>query len=86
MSLKKSSLIVLSLTINCLMSTSTYANKSVFIISDHSSSHAQAFAVEANEVEYQADIDISTLNPGNGAVANAVWPDKELMFVTMAIT
>jgi len=59
------------------------ANKSVFIISKHGSpSHAQAYAIDGNEVTYQADVDISTLNPGAGPVGNAVWPEKELMFVT----
>lgn len=59
------------------------AKKSVFIISRHNNpSHAQAYSIEGTQVVYQADVDISTYNPGIGAVANAIWPEKELMFVT----
>ncbi|MFH1370416.1 MAG: right-handed parallel beta-helix repeat-containing protein [Planctomycetota bacterium] len=58
-----------------------YAKKSVFIISNHSSSHAQAYRIEGSQVDFQADVDISTLNPGYGAVGNAIWPEKNLMFV-----
>ena len=59
------------------------AEKSVFIISKHfPPSQAQAYAIEADQVTYEAQVDIDTYNPGNGAVGNAVWSDKELMFVT----
>mgnify|MGYP001059219428 CR=1 FL=1 len=59
------------------------ANKSVFIISKHGSpSKAEAFSIDGDQVTFQTMVDISTLNQGYGAVGNAVWPDKELMFVT----
>jgi len=59
-----------------------YAAKSVFIISSHGSNTAQAYAINGDQVTLQADVDISTYNPGAGAVGIAVWPDRELMFVT----
>jgi parallel beta-helix repeat protein len=59
-----------------------YAKKSVFIISNHQSSYAQAYSIEGTQIVYQADIDISSQNPGFGAVGNAVWPEKNLMFIT----
>jgi len=64
--------------------TSTlFANKSVFIISQHNDpSGCQAYSIEGDEVVYQANVDISGYNQGIGAVANAVWPDRNLMFVT----
>jgi len=60
-----------------------YAAKSVFIISKHAEpSQAQAYAINGTQIDYQAQVDIDTYNPGYGAVGNAVWSDKELMFVT----
>jgi hypothetical protein len=57
--------------------------KSAFIISKHSSpSEAQAFIINNNQVNYQAQVNIDTYNQGYGAVGNAVWANKELMFVT----
>ena len=61
---------------------SASAKKSVFIISSHVASYAQAYSIEGSQVVYQADIDISSQNPGCGAVGNAVWPEKNLMFIT----
>lgn len=59
------------------------AKKSVFIISRHNTpSKAQVYSIESEGVTYQDEVDISTYNPGIGAVANAVWPEKDLMFVT----
>jgi len=59
------------------------AEKSVFIISRHNTpSKAQVYSIESEGVTYQDEVDISTYNPGIGAVANAIWPEKELMFVT----
>jgi DNA-binding beta-propeller fold protein YncE len=59
------------------------AEKSVFIISKHSiPSQAQAYRIDGDQITYQAQVDIDTYNPGVGAVGNAVWPEKELMFVT----
>jgi len=65
-----------------LLASLLFAQKSVFIISNHNQSHSQAYSIEGSQVNYQADIDISTQNPGFGAVGNAVWPEKNLMFVT----
>ena len=80
MSRMKSVLILFFLLIG---STGALAKKSVFIISKHNNpSRAQAYSIEGDEVVYQADVDISTYNPGIGAVGNAVWPEKDLMFVT----
>jgi len=60
-----------------------YAAKSVFIISKHAEpSQAQAYAINGTQIDYQAQVGIDTYNPGYGAVGNAVWSDKELMFVT----
>ncbi len=60
-----------------------HAKKSVFIISRHDTpSKAQVYSIKSGGVTYQDEVDISTYNPGIGAVANAVWPEKELMFVT----
>jgi len=60
-----------------------YAAKSVFIISKHStSSQAQAYTIDGDQITFQAQVGIDTYNPGYGAVGNAVWSDKELMFVT----
>jgi len=84
MSLKKliqitSSLIV----IICGMFNVAHARKSVFIISRHSNpSKAQVYSIEGGGVVYQDEVDISGYNQGFGAVGNAVWPEKELMFVT----
>jgi len=59
------------------------ANKSVFIISKHTSpSKAEAFSIDGDQVTYQAQVDIDTYNSGYGAVGNAIWPEKELMFAT----
>ncbi len=59
------------------------AGKSVFIISKHSvPSQAQAYAIEGDQVIYHAQVDIDPLNAGYGSVGNAVWSDRELMFVT----
>jgi DNA-binding beta-propeller fold protein YncE len=59
------------------------AEKSVFIISQHFvPSQAQAYAIVGDQVIKQGQVDIDTYNPGYGAVGNAVWSDKELMFVT----
>jgi len=59
------------------------ADKSVFIISKHSSpSRAQAYRIDGDQINYQAQVDIDTYNQGYGAVGNAVWSEKELMFVT----
>jgi hypothetical protein len=67
----------------CLIVSTTQASKSVFIISKHSTpSEAQTYKIDGNEVTLQSTVDISTYNPGVGAVGNAVWPEKELMFVT----
>ena len=61
----------------------TQATKSVFIISKHSiPSQAQAYKIDGDQVTYQAQVGIDTYNPGYGAVGNAVWSGKELMFVT----
>ena len=86
MFVKKWTLVITSVILNCISFSTVKAQKSVFIISKHSNpSHAQAYAIDGNELTYQADVDISTYNTydqGAGAVGNAVWPQKELMFVT----
>jgi hypothetical protein len=56
--------------------------ESVFIISSHSASKVQAYKINGDQVTYQDTVDISTYNPGYGAVGIAVWPSKELLFVT----
>ena len=61
---------------------SASAKKSVFIISDFEGYHAQAYSIEGDQVNFQADVDISSYTWGLGAIGNAVWPEKELMFVT----
>ena len=67
----------------CLIVSTTQASKSVFIISKHSTpSQAQAYSIDGNEVTLQGTLDVNTYNSGFGAVGNAVWPEKELMFVT----
>ena len=59
------------------------AKESVFILSRHDTpSKAQVYSIEGDGVVYQDEVDISGYNQGYGAVANAVWPEKELMFVT----
>ncbi len=61
------------------MTNVAHANKSVFIISKHGSpSLAQAYAIDSNEVVYQDELDISGYNQGYSAVANAVWPDRNI--------
>jgi hypothetical protein len=75
----------LSLSIVCLFSiaASAKANKSVFIISRHiNPSTCQAYAIEANQVTCQDNVNINSYNPGAGAVDIEVWPEKQLMFVT----
>jgi DNA-binding beta-propeller fold protein YncE len=80
--LRKKSIIVL-LCLIALPTTIAQAAKSVFIISKHAvPSQAQAYAIDGDQVTYQAQVDIDTYNPGYGAVGNGVWPEKELMFVT----
>lgn len=57
------------------------ANKSVFIISKHvPQSEAEAFSIDGDEVTFQTMVEIGTYD--QGAVGNAVWADKDLMFVT----
>lgn len=81
---KKLSMVFLLLTI---VTGTAHARKSVFIISKHiAPSHAQAYAIDGNQVTYQADVNISGYNEGYGAVGIAVWPEKELMFVTYEIS
>jgi len=66
-----------------LLSNDAIAKKTVFIISRHvAPSQAQAYSIDGNQITLQADVNISTYNQGFGAVGNAVWPEKELMFVT----
>jgi DNA-binding beta-propeller fold protein YncE len=65
-----------------LIICSASAQKTVFIISNHDNSYAQAYSIEGTQVDFQADVDISTDNPGVGPVGNAIWPEKELMFIT----
>jgi len=80
---KKLSLVVfLMVVLVAVFADTVQANKSVFIISKHSTSQAQAYSIDGNEVTLQSTVDISTYNPGYGAVGNAVWPQKELLFVT----
>ncbi len=72
------SLIYLMLTSNSIL-----ANKSVFIISKHGNpSTCQAYSIDANQVTHQADVNVGGYNQGYGAVGIAVWPQKELIFVT----
>ncbi len=74
---------LISLCLSLIFVGATQAKKSVFIISRHDSpSLAQAYSIEGNQVVYQAQVDIDTYNQGVGAVGNAIWPDKDLMFVT----
>jgi len=74
---------LISLCLSLIFVGATQAKKSVFIISRHDSpSRAQAYSIEGNQVVYQAQVDIDTYNQGVGAVGNAIWPEKELMFVT----
>ena len=82
MFVKKWTLVITSVILNCISFSTVKAQKSVFIISKHSTSQAQAYSIDGNEVTLQATLDISTYNPGIGAVGNSVWPSKELMFVT----
>jgi hypothetical protein len=59
------------------------AEKSVFIISKCGApSKAQAYRIERDHVSYEDSVNIDTYNQGYGAVGLAVWPEKELMFVT----
>jgi hypothetical protein len=59
------------------------SGESVFIISKHSApSQAQAYRIDGDQVMLQDTVEIDTYNQGYGAVGNAVWNDKELMFVT----
>lgn len=75
--------ISLAVSICLFANTLALANKSVFIISRHSSpSVGQAWAIDANTVDFQGSVDVSSYNQGFGAVGNAVWPEKTLMFVT----
>ncbi len=76
-------LIIVWLCLSVLPAGITKAAKSIFIISKHiDPSEAQAYSINGDQVTFQAMVDISTLNPGYGAVGNAVWPEKDLMFVT----
>jgi hypothetical protein len=82
--MKLSNKLILILCCTALVGGGTaQAEKSVFIISQHPiPSQAQAYAIEGDQVVYQAQVAIDTYNPGNGAVGNAVWSEKELMLVT----
>ncbi len=74
---------ILYLLLICIFTQIVLAEKSVFIVSKHlNPSKAEAFSIDSSQVDYQATIDIDTLNPGNGAVGNAAWPEKGLMFFT----
>ena len=63
-----------------IVCSAVLANKSVFIISNHGSSYAQAYAINGDQVTLQGNIDISNL--GIGAVGTTVWPEEDLMFIT----
>ncbi len=54
--------------------------KSVYVISDTEDSNLAAYSIDGDQITRQAKVDIDTY--GYGAVGNAVWPDKDLMFVT----
>ncbi|MGD0077845.1 MAG: right-handed parallel beta-helix repeat-containing protein [Sedimentisphaerales bacterium] len=56
-----------------------FAKKSVFIISNKGDSRVQAYSIESNGVDYQAG---AVIDPNYSPVGNAVWPEKNLMFVT----
>jgi len=61
----------------------SYANKSVFIISNHNvPSKAEAFEIDGDQIYFQSMFEIDNYNPGIGAVGIDIWPEKELMFVT----
>ena len=84
---KKLLIVFLTILSLSLSVSNSFADKSVFIISKHNSpSSAQAYAIDGSEVVYQDEVDIGTYNPGAGAVGNAVWPDRELMFVTYVLS
>ena len=65
-----------------VLSHVVYGAKSVFIISNHYSNLAEAFGIDSGQISFQAMVDITTSNPGYGPVGIAVWPEKELMFIT----
>jgi hypothetical protein len=65
------------------VSASSALAKSVFIISKHAvPSQAQAYGIVEDQVARQGQVEIDTYNPGVGAVGNAVWSERKLMFVT----
>jgi len=66
-----------------ISSQTSYADKTVFIISNHDiPSKAEAFEIDDDQIYFQNMVAIDSYNPENGAVGIDVWPEKELMFVT----
>ncbi len=77
------SISVVSALVGCVPTMVLAGQKSAYLISQHASpSQAQAYKIDANQAILQDDVDISTYNEGYGAVGNAIWSDRELMFVT----
>lgn len=77
MFVEKCTLVITSAILICISFSTVKAKKSVFIISKHQlPSQAQAYKIDGNEITLQGTLDISTYNPGNGAVGNTVWPEK----------
>jgi hypothetical protein len=65
-----------------LFSQNSYSlDKSVFIISAQDYGHIQAYKINSNSVTLQAELAMP-YEETFGAVALAVWPEKELLFAT----
>ena len=77
--------LIVVLTISIIISTSPTLARSLYVITDcagPSDSTITAYDINGDQIHYQATVDITTLNPGNGAVGNSIWSEKEIMFVT----
>ncbi|MDD5134603.1 MAG: hypothetical protein PHP01_04265, partial [Phycisphaerae bacterium] len=61
---------------------SVFSAKSVFVINAHSASRAQAYRIDGEQVILQAELGLPCGADMDGPIALAVWPEKELMFIT----
>lgn len=63
-----------------IFANTVHAAKSVYVINNQDGSGVQVYRIDGNQVQLQT----TTYLPqnGSGAIALAVWPQKELLFAT----
>lgn len=64
----------------CKFGTSQVSAKSVYVITDHHASTLRAYKIVSDQIEYQADVDVTDY--ATGAVDVAIDSKLELLFIT----